>query len=414
MRQDLRNSEKLNSTDVDMLNNLFRYASLLFAAAMLLSCSGASDNGGSVESKQLVITADRQFVQTFGDDYVTLTVTLGDEVVTEGVTFYDKKNNVIDVENFKFKTQTPGEYDIRAGYLTYFTKEPVTVTALAVEIPEAPADTAPASTDFETKVLLVQHTTTGCSACPSMKKTLKNVMETYSDKVVKVDCHNGTVNKPNPDGTPSNVPQDDPAFVYIPNYGSTSFPYVKFDYYTGGGNNLSEDAIKATIDARLEYKKGRSAGIAVSSELKDGQIVAKVIVKAAVEGEYNVGMMLLEDNIVSNSNQLQLGSGVEEWMHTHNSCIRYLDAGRKYNGHSLGTIEAGATSDYVFVLNLQDIWNNGIIMADAAKCTWSPSWVEDELHLGVFVTTVGKDHMLYVSNVIDCPVDGVTPFKYNE
>lgn len=372
---------------------------------MLLSCSGASDNGGSVESKQLVITADRQFVQTFGDDYVTLTVTLGDEVLTEGVTFYDKKNNVIDVENFKFKTQTPGEYDIRAGYLTYFTKEPVTITALAVEIPDAPEDPSPSSTDFETKVLLVQHTTTGCSACPSMKKTLKNVMETYSDKVVKVDCHNGTVNG-----------QDDPAYVYIPNYGSTYFPYVKFDYYASGGNGMSEDKVKSNIDAMLEYKAGQSAGIAVSSELEEGQIVAKVVVKATVPGDYYVGMMLLEDNIVANDNQQQLGEGAQEWMNTHDSCIRYLSAGPKYNGFSLGRIEAGETAEYVFVLNLQTIWNNGIIKANAEHCTWNSTWVEEELHLGVFVTTVGKDQrgydMLYVSNVIDCPIDGVTPFEY--
>ena len=390
-----------------MLNNLFRYASLLFAAAMLLSCSGASDNGGSVESKQLVITADRQFVQTFGDDYVSLTVSLGDEVLVDGVTFFDEKNNVIDIQDFKFRTQTPGEYNIRAGYLTYFTKEPVTITALAVEIPEAPEDPSPSSTDFETRVLVMQFTTTGCVACPPMKTTLKNVMATYSDKVVKVDCHNGTVGG-----------QDDPAYVYIPNYGSTSFPYVKFDYYSGGGNEMSEDKVKSNIDAMLEYKSGQSSGIAVSSELKEGQIVAKVVVKAAVSGDYNVGMMLLEDNIVADDNQKQLGNGAQEWMNTHNSCIRYLSAGPKYNGFSLGRIERGETAEYVFVLNLQSIWSNGIIKADAKDCTWSSSWVEDELHLGVFVTTVGKDQrgydMLYVSNVIDCPVDGVTPFKYNE
>lgn len=389
-----------------MLNRIFNYASLLMAAVMLLSCSGQTDDGGSVGGKTLTISADKNFVQAFGGDYVTLTVKLGDEVKTEDVFFYDEDWNPIVVEDCKFMTDQAGDHRIHAEYGTYSTKTPVKITALAVAIPENPEDSAPESVSFVPKVFMIQHTTTGCTACPQMKTRIKNVLdETYAPKVVKVDCHNGTVNSKN-----------DPAYVYMPNFGSNSFPYLTIDLFYKGANELSEEKIEEYIDNMVDYKDGQAAGISVASELKDGQIVTKVVVKPALTGKYNVGIMLLEDNIVANDSQKQMGSGVQEWMNTHNSCIRYADAGAKYEGHSLGTIQAGETADHVFVFNLADIWSQGRRNASQVASTWSDSWVEEELHFAVFVTTIGEDargyEFLYVSNVIDCPVDGVTPFEY--
>ena len=86
---------------------------------MLFSCSGTIDpgdglgggenngnvdnpgtgnnGGGQLVPKELVVTADKKFVQTFDGDFVTLTVTLGEETLTDGVTFYDADDNEIPV-----------------------------------------------------------------------------------------------------------------------------------------------------------------------------------------------------------------------------------------------------------------------------------------------------------------------------
>lgn len=379
-------------------------------AVMLVSCTGNSgdggsdENGGSITSKELTVSADKKFVQTFGGDYVTLQVTLDGQPVTEGVTFFDASDNVIEVEDFKFMTEVAGTHKISAAYGTYFSK-PVTVTAIAVAIPAVSEDEHPERTDFKQKVLVTQFTTTGCSACPPMKKHLKNALTgNYVDKVVKVDCHNGTINKRN-----------DPAYVHLPDFGSGSFPTVLFDLYTKGDNaNIqSTSDVHAMIDGRYEYKDGIAAGIAVASEAAEGQIVTKVVVKAAKEAQYKVGVMLLEDNIVATSSQSQMGTGVEEWMNTHNSCVRYMDAGPKYDGHSLGTIKVGETADYVFVFNLDDIWDDGILKAEQNYSTWADTWVAEELHLAVFVTTTTEDgYDIYVSNVVDCPIDDSIAFQY--
>lgn len=421
-----------------MSSKFFRYASLLIAAVMLASCTGTIDpeqgngggddiengtgnNGGNEDSgtpvsKELKVKADKMFVQTFGGDYVTLTVTLGDQTLTEGVTFYDGEDNVIPVDEFKFKTEVAGQHEIYAGYGTYFTKQPVTVTAIAVAIPETPEDEHPERTDFRQRVLLTQFTTTGCSWCPSMKLVLKSAIDDkYAEKVVKVDCHSSTMSNRN-----------DPVYVDLKAFEEQCdglLPSVNLDMIqtTGYLQGMTGADIQVMIDKWYGFKEDKAAGIAVNSSATDDQIVAKVAVKAAETGTYRVGLMLLEDNIVASSSQTQQGSGAADWMNTHNSCIRYMDSkyasgsGVRFYGHSLGEIAAGETAEYVFILDLESIWQNGILKAQQNGCTWAPRWVSEELHLAVFTTTTGTDgksEFYYVSNVVDCPINGETPFEY--
>ena len=101
----------------------------------------------------------------------------------------------------------------------------------------------------------------------------------------------------------------------------------------------------------LELKSGKAAGIAVSSKLKDDQIVAKVVVKAAVTGSYRVGLMLLEDNIVANeiTAPIKVGDIVGK-------LNVYEDGGFKYSVDL--TIENDvdkANIFMVFIRNLKDI-----------------------------------------------------------
>lgn len=401
---------------MDMLNRICGYASLLVAAVMLASCGNEGDDA-PVTAKELVVSVDKNFVQTFGDDYITLTVTLGGEPVTEGVTFFDEDDDVIPVENFRFMTDEPGEHKISANYGTYFSKA-VTVTAIAVEIPESPADPKPQSVNFKPRVLLTQFTTTGCSYCPQMKLLLKETLtDDYLDKIVKMDCHSSIVNY-----------RDDPAYVHLEDFETqcaiSGFPAVNIDMaWTSGNYNMGASVMRENIDAYIDFKSGKAAGIAVNAAATEDQIVAKVSMKAAETGTYRVGLVLLEDNIVANSSQSQTGSGVEDWMNTHNSCIRYMDSqystgtGTRFYGHSVGTVEKGKTADYVFVFDLETIWKNGILRAEQNSSTWSSRWVSDELHLAAFVSTIGtdgKNEFYYVSNVVDCPIDGETPFEYAE
>ena len=96
---------------------------------MLVSCQGQQGddnntdgpiNGGGITGK-IELTVDKVLIQADGTDYATLTVSLDGKAVSEGVTFFDGKNNILDLNGFKFSTEVPGNYEIWANYGTYNT-----------------------------------------------------------------------------------------------------------------------------------------------------------------------------------------------------------------------------------------------------------------------------------------------------
>ena len=153
------------------MKRFFQYASLLAAAVMLIACEGKDP----VADGALTITSDKNLIQTFGGDYATLTVKLGSQVITEGVTFFDSNNEVLEIVDFKFATDKAGEYEIWANYGTY-NSEMISIRAIDVALPETPADPQPENTKFKVRSLVTEFTTTGCSWCPSMKRVLHEVL----------------------------------------------------------------------------------------------------------------------------------------------------------------------------------------------------------------------------------------------
>ncbi len=403
---------------------LFKYASLLMAAAMLFSCSGTVDpdnsdptpgpgpEPGPGEDAELVISSDKTLIQTFGDDFATITVTLGEEVLNEGVTFYNGENKPVEIVNSKFSTTVAGEHQLWASYGTY-TSEAIKITAINVEIPEMPEDDQPGSTSFKARVLATEFTTTGCTYCPNMKELFHKITAdpAIDDMLVLTACHSGLINS-----------VKDPAFIkttFDEFAACSGFPYVLFEMYYGFNNYKTPTATVTELVREFAAAKEESAaGIAVTSSLVDGQLVARVSVKAAEDGEYRVGAFLLEDGIYGK----QLGNA-QEWMHTHDGVIRYIDskyynkAGKEmYYGHSIGNVSKGKIGDYVFVWDVDDIWEKGALDGERYGGYYWDAFVEENLHLAIFVTAIAKDdkgnEFYHVSNVVDCPVNGDTPFEY--
>ncbi len=384
------------------MKNLLRYASLLFAAAMLFACT--KPGGDEILEGDLVVKADKSIIKTFDGDYATLTVTVGDVVVTDGVTFYDDKQNVLPISDFKFTAAKAGEHKIIASYGTQFSKELV-IYAVSVEIPETPADPNPGSTDFKTRVLVVEHTGTNCGYCPPMKTLVHEAMadEAFADRMVLTTCH--TFN------------ESDPAYfnekAFMTFNGVSGHPYIYMDSYLSFNDyRKTPDYFKSLVNGLYDAKDGAAAGIAVNSVLTDNEVVIKASVKAAETGSYRVGAYLLEDGI--KGNQI---SATADWMHIHDGVISNVDAkyfsnsgAARYYGHSIGEIEKGKTGEYVFVWDLDAIQN-----ARQIGCS-REDFVRENLRLAVFTTTIGKDangrEFYYVNNVIECPIDGQTPYEY--
>ena len=271
------------------MNRIMKFASLLAAAVMLISCGGDNtQGGGSITNKAFKLTADKNLIQTFDGDYATLTVTLDGQPVTEGVTFFDDKNKVMNIADFKFSTTKVGEYKIWANYGTY-NSETISIKAIDIAIPESPADPKPASTDFKARVLLTEFTTVGCSACPAMKVILHEVAAdaSVSDKVVMVECHSGLVNS-----------IADPCYIHNQAYEDfsriTGFPTVVLDIDQTVADRTSMKSLISSFHAQNDEV---APGIAVNAKLENDKVVAKVTVKAKVASSYRVGAFLLEDGI---------------------------------------------------------------------------------------------------------------------
>ena len=400
-----------------MIGRIFKYASLLMAAVMLFSCQGQQGdetngtdipNGGGNITGKIALTVDKMLIQADGADYATLTVTLDGKAVTEGVTFFDGKNNILDLAGFRFSTETPGNYEIWANYGTYNTDK-VLIRALAAEIPQTPADPKPSSVDFKSRVMCMQFTGTACGYCSQFMSRLKDAFEdeAFADEYVRAAIHSYSYSAAYPD----------PAYItwnWSDRVLSATHPSIVMDYINKYAlySSTSSEEFKGVVRDMNASKEDVASGIAVSSSLKDGQIVAKVTVKAAETATYRVGAMLLEDNLVGT----QING--EPWMNTHNACVRYIDAREdsangteRWYGFSLGNIEKGKTADYLFVWNLDEIWNE----VNVPIKYWD-SFVEENLRLAVFVTTIAEDErgsqFFYINNAVYADVNGETPFEY--
>lgn len=409
------------------MKRFFNYASLLMAAVVLFSCQGTVDPDQiepnpdpnpekptpekpkpEPEDLELKLTASRNLVQVNVDE-VILTVSLGDEVITDDVTFYDGNFKVLNIPNFRYIASKAGDQVIWASYGTYNSDE-ILIKAIDIPIPETPEDPQPESTDFKARVLMTEFTTTGCAYCPNMKILLHNALsdENVADKVVLTACHSGLING-----------KADPAFVkttFDDFCNVSGFPNVNFDmYYSFGNYTVGASEMRQLINDMYSVKADVAAGIAVNSALYDESLVAKVTVKAAVDAEYRVGAFLLEDGIYG----VQSGGSAEDWMNTHDGVIRYIDSqyGKdQYFGHSVGVVEKGCTADYVFDWDLDVIWSEGALKGEQYGNYYWDEFVMENLHLVVFVSTIGTDdkgnQFYYVNNVIDCPINGLTPYEY--
>lgn len=394
------------------MNKIMKLASLLAAAVMLISCGGNNEDGSV--SGVLKIEADKTLIQSDGEDFATLTVTLDGVAVTSDVVFYEGTTPV-NVEDFKYFSTVAGDHEIWASYQTYVS-DPITIRAISVPIPETPADPNPSSTSFKSRVMAIQFTGTACGYCSQFMTRLKDALESenYSDECVHVAVHN---------------------YQYMNSY--PDYAYLSWDWATGmlkvtdlisgkGGQGPTNPSIildyvygyylydsssaehyRNNVTMINDQKKDDACGISVNAKLVDGQVVARVTVKAAKSGNYRVGAMLLEDGIYGK----QING--EEWMSTHNACVRHIDAKAKvgnseaYYGHSLGKIEAGKTADYLFIWNLEDVRKQ-----NDRNFYWN-DFVEENLRMAVFVTSV-KNDAYYVNNVVNVKFNEELPFEYSK
>lgn len=393
------------------MKNLFRYASLLLAAAMLFASCGEKDNpdpngtgggndpSGNTPSGEIRITFDKDVIQANGTDATTLKVMVGDTDVTSDSEIYDENNNPVTLNGGKFTASKSGSYKFWALYGTLKTYDKsktdnglITIKAIPVPVPAPAKDDTPEKTTFTRRVFIAQSTGTACKYCPGMVMIMRKVFDPA--KMVLAAVHNFAAG--------------DPAYLAQPSYGSlgaSGVPSVTVDFASVFGDYTSQSGLKKTIDDRYEAVDAK-VGISVNSVLKDGYLVARVTVKAAETGTYNVGAWLLEDDIFGKQAD-EYGIKKQDPDHDydrHDNCVRIADSNWEgsYIGFPLGEIKKGETASKTFVMQIKE------------------EYVVENLHMAVFVTEASDERPGHrvngkyytMNNAIDCDINKEVGFDY--
>ena len=328
------------------------YLIMAMLPVLAVSCTGNVDpdgTGAASGESELTITVDKDIIQT-GVDKAAVTVRYKGEVIEDGVIFY--LGDPTDIKTIKsaaeymdghsFSTSEAGAYSLFALYNTYKSSA-VTITAIPVAVPATPDDPQPQSTDFMTRCLLIQFTGAGCGFCPEMMNSLRPVLQGETDvdpkRVVRVACHNHSAS-----GYTDLAEFDTDLTDFSANFPSLN---CNLSDYTSAARAQTQ-VVSYIYNAYSAMTP--KAGLAMNFSVIDRQAILKVSVKAGVEANYRVGGILIEDGL-----EFAQYNATADWMNVHDACIRWMDAGSMYNGHSLGAMKSGDVRSYVFIWNLDDI-----------------------------------------------------------
>lgn len=365
------------------------------AAVAMLAVSCSEDDGATSGEGGLVISANPSFILCDGNDATTITVMYAGKNVTKSAQIY-VGNDATPMATNEFTTTEAGVYEFLASYevdgQTVTTAAKATVSAV-VTIPDAPVDSNPSSVNFAHRVLATQFTGTSCSACPYMIAALIESQEALADKWVLASVH-------------VNIPAKD-AFA---NESSTAFAnYMMVNSAPSLGVNMHRgelsgiygnlDTDKRIVQSLVNGEHSATtpyAGVAVAVDEVDGQIVARVDVKAATKKKFRVAAWLMEDGLKASQTGSNSVPGYD--MSTHNNVVREFrgrPSNANFSGDDLGTLSKGDVETTVYSFDAEA---NGYNV--------------DNCHVVAMVLTQNDKGAWIVNNAIDCAVGESVGYAY--
>ena len=337
----------------------------------------------------LEIKANKERI-TIGDE-VAFTVTMDgvDVTAAETLEIYETKNYSI-VSN-PYKPTELGKHEFYAMYGSLVTEKHAVVEVMPV-MENIPEDPQPENTTFNHRILLIDHTGSGCGYCPQMMTVLRQLSEddNYKTKYNEVSAHYGSL------ATYDNAKSDAAAIVggniaaYVEGFPAVTYNFLERTPIYDRNLNI----VKREVD-KLWNKDGAEAGITAAATLGANKVTVNYEVKSAKEQEYRVSVWLLESDIYSN----QTGASAD-WQYYAQHAIRNITGyvgPNDLSGDSIGTIAVGETAPGT---------------ADLAII--SSSWVPENMDVLVIVSAPSEkfNGKFEVVNTALCPVGGTVEYEY--
>jgi thiol-disulfide isomerase/thioredoxin len=318
----------------------------------------------------LVLSVDKSGITADGTDVATFTVTQNGEDVTDNIQIC-MPSGVCLMSN-TFTTTTEGEYNFYAYYTENPDKKSNTVTVTATNTTHK-------------NVLFFTFTATWCGPCWYFKEEMKTFLKKYGDNAVAVNIYTSDSNAKA--RSENDLYQLFGSKLYSDGFDMGSVPTTyadlsKTDKIVGAaGNSAKISHIEKPYNSRMEHPA--QTAISVESAIAEGKVNLTVSVKTKTEGEYQIGVLLIEDNVVCYQN----GGGNN---YNHMGVARNSASNSVY-GEALGTLAVGevTSKDFSFDTSTYDTSN-----------------------LSVVVYTLYKEGGKWlVDNSIKAPAEGTTNFK---
>ncbi len=295
----------------------FKY-NLLATALLSVGCSSDEGSEGADDSQlsttpYLELVPSVNFIVAGAQDQVTFTL-YADQVALE-----DSADFVIyRVDGDTSTALSSPSYSIDMAkeyyfYATYLESQSAQITVKGVDsMPEAAADPSPEKFDsFRKHALGLLATGTDC---PNCYKLIAPVHEFEQQDV------NGDLIMTEVHEYPLDPMKCEASYWMDQRMGRLGFPTLRFnlsgkpEYYIATSNYASVDDV-ATI---VEYIMSTPAQCAISAtSVVEGDLLQiRADIKIAVEGEYKIGAMVVEDGIYAPQ-----VSATGDWMNTHNAVL---------------------------------------------------------------------------------------------
>jgi thiol-disulfide isomerase/thioredoxin len=330
----------------------------------------------------LVLSVDKASISANSTDTATFTVKQLGVDVTSKVRICISGGTCL-VGN-AFTTTTAGDYEFYAYYANNPDNKSNTVTVTAIS--DTPSVDFDATKALHKNVTFFTFTATWCEPCNIFKGYMSNMESDYGDNIVEINFyHSESETSVASNLEAISVSQLDAEGRFDVKGYPTLFAELDVEVGTPG-------YIPTQTETQNSYTKyvayPAKTGIRVDSKIVGNKINATVTVGAKEADTYQIGALLIEDNIVAYQN----GSG-NNYNHTNVLRAKGMD---NIFGEALGTMSVGET--------LSKIYNFDI----------ASNYDRSNLYIVIYTLYKNSNGKWMIANSVKAPVEGTTDFKYDD